>query len=217
MLRMPARFYSRARSNAVMSAGFAALQHAENALIPELLRGAGVDWLVEFAPAASPSPAIDVPRHRVLLGPDGWVWPFRGEGGTLPFADESLPAVLVRHLFWDAGAIGRFEEALRVLQPGGLVVSVTANPWHRASWRELGRGALRLPAWPRFVFLHARHELQLHIPRRQHWTGVVPGLSPVLVVVGRKPPRAATVRRLRLRREFAPSVQASPGTSCRAA
>ncbi|NKI33675.1 class I SAM-dependent methyltransferase [Wenzhouxiangella sp. XN79A] len=200
-----------------MSVGFASLQHAENAVIPELLRGAGVDWLVEFAPASSPSPAIDVPRHRVLHDSSGWIWPFRADGHTLPFADESLPAVLVRHLFWDDLALERFAEALRVLAPGGLIVSVTANPWHRGSWRELGRDTFRLPAWPRFLYLHARHDLLLQIPTRRYWTSVLPGLSPLLLVVGRKPPRAATVRRLDLRRGFASAARAAPTTTCRAA
>lgn len=200
-----------------MSVGFASLQQAENAVIPELLRGAGVQWLVEFAPAVSPSPAIDVPRHRVLHDASGWIWPFRGEGDTLPFADESLPAILVRHLFWDERAQGRFEEALRALAPGGLVVSVTANPWHRNSWRELGRDSFRLPAWPRFLYLHARHDLMLQIPRRQYWTSALPGVSPLLLVVGRKPPRSATVRRLDLRRRFSPVVEPAASTTCRAA
>jgi SAM-dependent methyltransferase len=200
-----------------MTAGFASLQQAENAVIPELLKGVGVDWLVELAPATSPSPAIEVPRHRLLHDANGWIWPFRGEGSCLPFADESLPAVLVRHLFWDADAEARFEEVLRVLAPGGLIVSVTANPWHRNSWRELGRDSLRLPVWPRFLFIHARHDLILQIPRRQYWTGVIPGLSPLLLVVGRKPPRAATIRRLEARRSFMPMAEPVASSSCRAA
>lgn len=200
-----------------MSVGFASLQQAENAVIPELLRSAGVDWLVEFAPVTSPSPAIDVPRHRVLHDASGWIWPFCGEGQALPFPAESLPAVLLRHLFWDESAPERFEEALRVLAPGGLIVSVTANPWHRSSWRELGRDSFRLPAWPRFLYLHARQDLMLQIPSRQYWTSALPGISPILLVVGRKPPRAATVRRLDLRRRFAPATVPSASPSCRAA
>jgi SAM-dependent methyltransferase len=200
-----------------MTAGFASLQQAENAVIPELLRGMGVDWVVELAPASSPSPAIDVPRHRILHDASGWIWPFRGAGCSLPFADEALPAVLLRHLFWDDQAEHRFEEALRVLAPGGLIVSATANPWHRNSWRELGRDSLRLPAWPRFLFLHARHDLILQIPKRQYWTGAVPGFSPLLLVVGRKPPRAATIRRLEARRRFVPMPEPLVSTTCRAA
>lgn len=203
-----------------MTAGFASLQHAENAVVPAVLRSAGVDWLVELAPAASPSPAVDVPRHRMLLDDTGWIWPCRASGDTLPFGDEQLPALLLRHLFWDRDADRRFGEAMRVLKPGGLVVSVSANPWHRASWRELGRDALKLPAWPLLLYRHARHDLQLQIPRRQYLASVLPGLSPLLLVVGRKPPRAATVRRLDFGRRFGAAgspVGSAAGTSCRAA
>ncbi|MBY6203404.1 class I SAM-dependent methyltransferase [Halomonas denitrificans] len=203
-----------------MSAGFASLQQAENALVPRVLHGAGVDWVLELSPASSPSPAIDVPRHRMLLDATGWIWPVRSTAALLPFADESVPAMLVRHLFWDFDARARFDEVLRVLAPGGLVVSVSANPWHRASWRELGRDALKLPVWPRFVYQHASHDLELQIPRRRHWASVLPGVSPLLLVVGRKPPRAATVRRLELRRGFVGAggaYGAAQGTSCRAA
>lgn len=204
----------------VMTAGFASLQQAENAVVPGVLRSAGVDWLVELAPAASPSPAIDVPRHRMLLDDNGWIWPFRASGESLPFGDEQLPALLLRHLFWDDDAEPRFAEAMRVLKPGGLVVSVSANPWHRASWKELGREALKLPAWPRLLVRHARHDLQLQIPRRQYLASVLPGLSPLLLVVGRKPPRAATVRRLDFGRRFGAAgsaVGTAAGTNCRAA
>ena len=203
-----------------MSAGFASPQQAENALVPSVLNSAGVDWVLELSPASSPSPAVDVPRHRMLLDASGWIWPVRSSGRTMPFADESVPALLVRHLFWDADARARFDEVLRVLAPGGLVVSVSANPWHRASWRELGRDALKLPVWPRFVYQHVCHDLQLQIPRRRHWESVLPGVSPLLLVVGRKPPRAATVRRLELRRGFSAgrgAIGAAQGTSCRAA
>ncbi len=203
-----------------MSAGFASLQQAENALVPSVLNSAGVDWVLELSPASSPSPAVDVPRHRMLLDASGWIWPVKTAGSTMPFADESVPAVLVRHLFWDGDARARFDQILRVLAPGGLVVSVSANPWHRASWRELGRDALKLPVWPRFVYQHACHELELQIPRRRHWASLLPGVSPLLLVVGRKPPRAATIRRLEFRRGFAgagTAMGAAQGTSCRAA
>lgn len=199
-----------------MTAGFATLQRAENALIPALIDAAGVDWILELAPAASPSPALNVPRHRVLISDDQWIWPFQAETGELPLADESVPALLMRHVFWQADSADVFEDALRCLRPGGLLVSVSANPWHRGSWNELGWRALRLPAWPQFVVQHARHSLMLQVPSREHWRSVVPGLSPVLLIAARKPPRAAAIRRLEPRRRFAASAGTAPST-CRAA
>lgn len=199
-----------------MIAGFAGLQNAENELVPGLIDGAGVDWLVECAPASSPSPAIRVPRHRMLLGNDEWVWPCRLGAGFLPFADEALPAIVLRHLFWLPSGKSLLDEAIRCLKPGGLLVSISANPWHRHSWREIGRDALQLPAWPRFLMQHARHQLLVQYPARQQWRGFIPGVVPLLVIVARKPPRAAPVRRLRLQRTVGSGPRAVP-TSCRAA
>lgn len=180
-----------------MPAGFAYLQPAENAVIPVLLKGAGVEWLLELAPVGSPSPAIDIARHRMLLAGDQWCFPVQAPAVQMPFADESLPAVLLRHLFQPGVPANLLEEVLRCLAPGGLLVTVSANPWHQASWRELGPRTLYLPAWPRLLLRHARHDLQLQIPRRRHWGGLLPGLSPILVVVARKPPRPARIRQLR--------------------
>lgn len=193
-------------------AGFAELQSAENAVVPALLSEAGVDWVLECAPAAGVSPLLKVPRHRMLRAGDYWVWPCRAPAARLPFADESLPAVLIRHLFWLPESEALLSEVMRCLQPGGLLVSVSANPWHRSSWRELGGNALRLPAWPAFLMQHVRHSLQISVPGR----GWLRAISPVLLIAGRKPPRAATVTRLRLRDRMAtaPRVLA---TSCRAA
>lgn len=199
-----------------MIAGFARLQNAENELVPRLIADAGVDWLVECAPAASPSPAIRVPRHRMLLDGGQWVWPCRLPADLLPFACDSLPAIVLRHLFWMESGNSLLAEAIRCLKPGGLLVSVSANPWHRYSWRELGKNTLHLPAWPKFLMQHARHQLLLQYPARQQWRGFIPGVLPLLVVVARKPPRAAPVERLRLRRTVAASGRAVP-TSCRAA
>ena len=54
-----------------MIAGFARLQNLESELVPQVLRSAGVDWVLELAPAASPSPRADVPRHRMLFSDPG--------------------------------------------------------------------------------------------------------------------------------------------------
>lgn len=199
-----------------MIAGFARLQNAENAMVPQLISDAGVDWLVECAPAASPSPAIRVPRHRMLQDAGEWVWPCRLPADLLPFASDSLPAIVLRHLFWlDSGA-SLLTESIRCLKPGGLLMSISANPWHRCSWQELGRDTLQLPAWPRFLMQHARHHLLLQYPARQQWRGFIPGVAPLLVVVARKPPRAAPVERLGVRRAVSSHGRALP-TSCRAA
>lgn len=199
-----------------MIAGFARLQNAENALVPQLIADAGVDWMVECAPAASPSPAIRVPRHRMLQDSTEWVWPCRLPAGLLPFANEALPAILLRHLFWLESGNDLLAESIRCLMPGGLLVSISANPWHRLSWQEVGRDAFQLPAWPRFLMQHARHQLLLQYPTRQLWRGFVPGVAPLLVIVARKPPRAAPVRRLKLRQPVGSPSRALP-TSCRAA
>lgn len=180
-----------------MLAGFASLQPAENAVLPSCLADAGVDWLVEMAPALSPSPSIGVPRHRLLLGPDGWIYPFRAPGCELPLADDSVPALMLRHLFQPGVPNGLFDEALRCLMPGGLLVTVTANPWHPAAWRELGRGALRLPPWPWLQLAHIRRHLRVEKPVRRARSRFISGPGPMLVIVARKPPRPAVVRRLK--------------------
>ncbi len=200
-----------------MLAGFASLQTAENRLLPGLIADAGASWLLEMAPATSPSPALGVPRHRMLLGSEGWIYPCRAPVDELPFADESLPGLLLRHLIQpgiDAEALTM--ESLRCLKAGGLLISVSANPWHPAAWRELGGRSLRLPAWPRLLMMYARHGLELSIPRRQQWSGLVPGITPVLVVVARKAPRPAKVEPLRLRRGVIRSTGVTV-TQCRAA
>jgi SAM-dependent methyltransferase len=199
-----------------MIAGFAGLQKSENELVPRLIEDAGVDWIVECAPTASPSPVITAPRHRMLLNAAEFVWPCRVPADLMPFADEALPAVLLRHLFWLQAGTALLEQSVRCLKPGGLLVSISANPWHRASWRELGRDAFRLPAWPRFLLQHARHGLLIQYPVRQQWQGFIPGVAPLLVVVARKPPRAALVHRLRVARPRGDVRPAMP-TTCRAA
>ena len=201
-----------------MLAGFAHLQPAENACVPVLVDSAGVDWLLELAPVGSPSPALKAPRHRMLLDGNGqWCFPCRAPASQLPLDDESLPAVLMRHLFQPGVPADLLEEVLRCLKPGGLLVSVSANPWHRASWRELGRNTLQLPAWPKLLLRHARYNLQLQIPRRRQWRGLLPGLSPVLVVVARKPPRAAPVRKLEFSKADKVRGRVAAASQCRAA
>lgn len=198
-----------------MAAGFARLQSAENALIPALVADAGVARLVELAPLASPSPRVPVSRERILFHEGQWHYPFRAPALELPFADGTLPAILVRHLFQPDVPRGVFAEILRCLQPGGLLLSVSANPWHSAAWREVGRGALRLPSWPLLLVSHARQDLELQIPRT-YWRGLLPGLAPVLVIAGRKPPRPIDVRPVKFSRRVPDGATAVP-SQCRAA
>lgn len=199
-----------------MLAGFAGLQSVENTLIPDLIASAGVDWLVEMAPLTSPSPALTIDRHRVLLDQSGWVWPFHALTAQLPFSDETLPAVLLRHVFQRSVDARVFDEVLRCIRPGGLLVTVSANPWHRAAWKELGGSALYLPAWPQLLLRHGQHDLDIQLAGHQSWRGLVPGLSPILIVVARKPPRANPVRRLQFAYPQAAN-SAAPATHCRAA
>ncbi|MDT8439482.1 MAG: hypothetical protein RQ729_10785 [Wenzhouxiangellaceae bacterium] len=199
-----------------MSAGFVRLQNAENAMLGPLLAGAGVDWVLELAPLSGGAPALGVPRHRMLMDENGWAWPCRAPAAALPFADEQLPAIVLRHLFWRAFGPELLADAVRCLKPGGLLVSVSANPWHRKSWQELGRRALHLPAWPRLLMQHARHSLLLQVPATAHWQGIVPGVAPLLLVVARKPPRGPRVRALRFPARAQTMTHSVP-TSCRAA
>ncbi|MEM1081141.1 MAG: hypothetical protein AAGH65_06125 [Pseudomonadota bacterium] len=195
---------------------FAALQRVENLLIPELVHSAGVDWLIEMAPLTSPSPALNLVRHRVMLDEHGWAWPFQSPTLSLPFRDEEFPAILMRHMFQPGVQPNVLDEALRCLMPGGLLISVSANPWHRAAWQAMGRKALQLPAWPQLLYRCNQHHLEIQLAGHQSWRGLVPGLSPVLVMVARKPPRAAKVTKLKFP-EIRSAAAALSASQCRAA
>ncbi len=195
---------------------FVALQSAESRLIGALAGELAADWLLEIAPATSPSPTVPLRRSRLLVNEAGCCWPFRGELSALPLDSESVPALLLRHVWQPGMGADPLSEALRVLKPGGWIVSVSANPWHPAAWRELGRGALWLPSWPHFQFLHARRQLDLGVPARAFWRGLVPGLSPALVLLARKPQRPARVLPMKFRQpRFAAGSTAV--AQCRAA
>lgn len=166
------------------------------ALLPDL----NAQWLLELSPATSPSPEVPLDRSRLLFDAEGCCWPFRSRLDAWPLDSESVPAVLLRHAWQPGLAADPLDESLRVLRPGGLLLSMTANPWHPAAWRELGRQTMWLPSWPQFQLLHARRHLELNVPASAFWRGLVPGLSPVLLLVARKPTRAAPVSRLRVAR-----------------
>jgi SAM-dependent methyltransferase len=197
-------------------AGFASLQREENRLVSLALAGADAQWVLELVPASGPSPALNMDRVRMLFDAEGLVWPLRAELDAWPLDSESVPAVLLRHAWQPGMKHDLLPEALRVLKPGGLLVSVSANPWHHLAWRELGRGTLRLPSWPHLQMLHARHALGLSVPVISQWRGMIPGLTPVLILVARKPDRPARVQPLRFGR---PQMATGPvpATQCRAA
>ncbi|MDX1625638.1 MAG: hypothetical protein R3323_03910 [Wenzhouxiangellaceae bacterium] len=199
-----------------MVSRLADLQNIENSTIPSIIETAGVDWVLELAPIESPSPASAVPRYRALADGSDWTWPFRAPLDSLPFADESLPAILVRHLFDGNRGRAVLDESLRCLAPGGALISVSANPWHRRTWKAMGRAAWRLPSWPAFLIEHARRDLRLDVPARQQWSGWLPGVSPLLVLFARKPPRGSRIERIDFGRQRVP-VRPMAASNCRAA
>lgn len=196
--------------------GFAALQPVENLLVPASLAGLRNRWLLEVAPLIGPSPSFDQERVRILFDTQGISWPFRARMDEWPLDDESVDAILVRHIWQPGLAADPMKEILRILKPGGRIVSVSANPWHRLAWRELGRAALRLPSWPHLQMLHVRHALRLSTPAVSQWRGLVPGVSPVLVLIARKAERPARIDPVRFNKPRI-AVGAMPVSHCRAA
>ncbi len=196
--------------------GFASLQSVENLLVPAALKGLRGDWLLEVAPLIGPSPALDQPRVRVLFDSQGIGWPFRARMDEWPLDDESVDAILARHVWQPGVAASPMSELMRVLKPGGLLVSVSANPWHRLAWQELGRAALHLPSWPHLQMVHVRHALKLSTPAVSQWRGLVPGVSPVLVLIARKAQTPARIDPVRFAKPRV-AVGAMPASHCRAA
>lgn len=182
-----------------MPAGFGRLQTREGPLIETGLVGLRAPWLLEMAPTASASPELDIERCRILVDGRQCRWPFLAGLEELPLEDDSVPAVLLRHVWQPAVECDPVDEVVRVLKPGGVLISVSANPWHRLAWSELGRAALRLPSWPHFQLLHARRGLELAVPAASQVRGFVPGLAPVLVLIARKPAEPARIEPLRFR------------------
>ncbi|AKS42242.1 class I SAM-dependent methyltransferase [Wenzhouxiangella marina] len=177
-------------------AGFSRLQTAENQRIPALLEPFQPDWVLELAPLSSSSPALPRPRERLLFDETGIHWPFNARLDALPLDSDSVPAVLLRHLWQPGAPEGGLDEAVRVLRPGGCLISVSANPWHLQAWREIGAAALQLPSWPHWQLQHLRAELEWAMPNSARWWPLLPGGSSLLVIVARKPRRPARVRRL---------------------
>lgn len=199
-----------------MPAGFTRLQPREAPLVAAGLDGLNARWLLEVAPTASASPELAVERCRVLVDGTDCRWPFRSPLDRWPLEDRSVPVVLLRHVWQPAIEVDPLDEALRVLKPGGILISVTANPWHHLAWRELGREALRLPSWPHFQILHARHGFSLATPIASQVRGYVPGLNAALVLVAQKPVEPARIEPMRFARPEA-SHGAAAVSQCRAA
>ena len=195
---------------------FVALQSTESRLIGALVAAERAEWALEIAPATSPSPELNLPRVRIMFNSAHCCWPFLAPLDALPLDDESVPAIILRHAWQPERPCDLLTDALRVLKPGGWIVSISANPWHPAAWRELRQKALWLPSWPQFQVLHARHSLCLATPGRNVWQGLVPGLTPILALLARKPSRPARIRPVRFARPRL-SAMPSPATHCRAA
>ena len=209
--------------------GFSSLQTVESRLVAAALSAAAGpetwdsrrDWLLELSPAVAPSPALPkgFKRHRVLFDHQGCVWPFRSRLDEWPLDNDSVPAVVLRHVWQPGLTADAMSEAVRVLRPGGWLMSISANPWHYRSWQVLGRDAFWLPSWPRWQWLHARHGLELSVPVASQWRGAVPGLTPVLLLIGRKPRGQGRVVKVSFnqRAERRMALGTLPAANCRAA
>lgn len=180
-----------------MLAGFSALQGLESRLVEVGFGRLRPSWILEVAPTASASPQIGFRRSRVLIDAASCRWPFRAELERWPLDDDSVPGLLLRHVWQPAIRADLLMEAARVLRPGGVLVSVSANPWHRLAWGELGREAWLLPSWPQFQWMHIRRALHLSMSASLQLRSLVPGLVPVLVAVARKPAEPARINPLR--------------------
>lgn len=178
---------------------FAEFLPHENGILPDYIRAAGVSWLLELAPVTSPAPAIDVPRHRLLLGEEGWCWPVEAPVDALPFENGSLPACLLRHLLQPGVPAGVVPEVLRCLRPGGLLLVVNPNPWHWRVWRGMGHSALWLPSWPALQMTALRHGLARQSGGAADRRAWVPGMRPLLVLAARKPAGGRVVRPMKFR------------------
>jgi SAM-dependent methyltransferase len=156
------------------SAPMRALLASESALLgPELARSTG-DHALHLGPVADITPPpLPLLGHWARLHARGNCW--RGDVlarvvEPLPFLDDSFGVVVLRHALEVAvHADALFEEAVRVLAPGG-VLAVTGvhplgawSPWFQ--WRSRGmRATLQQP-----VILRARcarADLDVYVARR---------------------------------------------------
>lgn len=194
-----------------MLRGFSGLQNQETRAVGPLVAEAGIDWLLEMAPLASPSPKLTVPRLRMLLAADGWRWPVRAQTCPLPFPDESLPAVMLRYLIRPAVDGDLLEDVHRCLVPGGALILVAANPYHPRCWRQGGPGVIRMPGRVRLLGRLAR------LGFRPVVSPPPLSVSPVWALAARKEGGAARVRQVRFERTRRPPGRVLAGSTCRAA
>jgi hypothetical protein len=64
--------------------------------------------------------------------------------------------------------------------------------------------------------VHVRHALKLSTPAVSQWRGLVPGVSPVLVLIARKAQKPARIDSVRFAKPRV-AVGAMPASHCRAA
>lgn len=183
-----------------MPAGFLHLQSLESRLLAATMKDLRASWLLEVAPVASAAPQLALRRARLLVDGASCRWPFAADLSHWPLPDDQVPALLLRHVWQPGMSAAIVTEAVRVLRPGGSLISVSANPWHRQAWQELGRSALRLPSWPQFRLLHSRLGLNLSSSAMVELRGLIPGLAPVLVLLARKPAEPGRIAPLRFAR-----------------
>lgn len=206
----------------VSLANFALLQTAESRLLQAALAtiASPHEGWIEFSPVNLPSPALDQHRERILFDVGACCWPFVAKLDQLPLADECVGGALLRHLWQPAMSLPLqrtvMAEVMRVLKPGGLCISISPSPLHPRSWQVLGRHGWRLPTWLRLQHWHQRVGLSPSWPSAGGWSQWLPGASPLIIVVARKPARPVPLtQRHRVRR---PAMTATTlASQCRAA
>lgn len=206
----------------VSLANFSLLQAAESRLLETVLADLKppTDGWIEFSPVNLPSPALTQRRERILFDGQCCCWPFEAKADQLPFDDECFSGVLMRHV-WQPAIAASVQAALmaqvmRTLKPGGVWVSISASPLHANSWQVLGRHGWRLPTWLRLQHQHQRLGLAVTWPSVGGWSQWLPGASPLVIVVARKPARP--VRLTSRRRMRQPAMSATTlASQCRAA
>jgi len=191
-----------------------ALEELENRLLEPLLQRRRADWLLEIAPSdlASARPG---PAARRLEVRDGCiVRPFQARLDELPLDSDSVPVILLRHLWRPGDKIDPLVDVVRVLRPGGLLLSVSLDPWHLRAWRCHRLNTVCLPGRWRLRRQHRRHGLNVEdalASSGSRWLA-----APVLVLVARKHVSAGRVLRLRFGGRRIARSPALP-TQCRAA
>lgn len=203
-------------------ANFAHLQTAESRLLQAALAtvSSPLEGWIEFSPVNLPSPALDQRRERVLFDAGACCWPFEAKLDQLPLADECVAGALLRHVWQPAMSLTRQQmvmaEVTRILKPGGVCISISASPLHLSGWQVLGRHGWRLPTWVGLQRRHQRAGLSPIWPSAGGWAQWLPGASPLIIVVARKPARPVPLSQRRQVRQPAMTAT-SLASQCRAA